>query len=200
VRELAGQSDDAAEKPAQPVIISRDFQLSADSIDALAPAQQLEVVIAVGDAYGVRAPDSLDTGLPEAIARDWLAGDTITGYFAREEAPAAHDTVSSDSVGPEEPKARTVLERLVAVGEEGRAWSLYRIREKGREAEPPSANYLVANRIVLVMRDGEVSDVEADGPIEGMHLQPEGAVKKNAPSNEDAQGTIPVENPPGEPR
>lgn len=180
--------DTAAPGSTRPVVTSRDLMLSADSIEALAPGQQLERLIAIGAAYAVRAADSLDAGLPEAIANDWLVGDTITGYFAA--APAVEATVKAtvdsvpaasaielmaDTVPPEpEAKPRATLERLVAVGEGGGARSLYRIREKGHEQEPPSANYLVANRIVLVMHEGEVTEVEADGPIEGMHLQPTG--------------------------
>lgn len=186
--------DTAAPGSTRPVVTSRDLMLSADSIEALAPGQQLERLIAIGAAYAVRAADSLDAGLPEAIANDWLVGDTITGYFAAApveaatveaptveaptvEAPKAKAAVEvpADSV-PAEPEAkpRAILERLIAVGEGGGARSLYRIREKGHEQEPPSANYLVANRIVLVLHEGEVTEVEADGPIEGMHLQPTG--------------------------
>lgn len=203
-----GMEKGASSPPAraeQPIVISRDFQLSADSIDALAPAQQLEVVIAIGAAYGVRASDSLDIGLPEAIAHDWLVGDTITGYFARE--GVAPDEITPDvrvndggEPADQDPKPRTILQRLVAVGEEGRARSLYRMREKGKEADPPGANYLVANRIVLLMSNGEVSDVEADGPIKGMHLQPAGAIRKEAPTAGDLEEAKPAGVPPAGPR
>jgi hypothetical protein len=187
VERLIAVGEPTASAPdSRPVVISRDLRLVADSIDALAPGQQMERVVAVGAAYAVRTPDSLDVGLPETIAHDWVAGDTITGYFTLKEVP--------DSVGgagapgepaePDDPadpggERRATLERLVAIGEGGGARSLYRIREKGHEAEPPSANYLVANRIVLVLRDGEVKEVEADGPIEGMHLQPAGSAKRD---------------------
>lgn len=192
--------------PEQPVITSRDFRLAADSIDVLAPRQELEVVIAVGRASGVRAVDSLDYGLPEVISRDWLVGDTITGYFAREPDPnpgssptpttpadSAGEVVSDTAAVASEPRERTTLQRLIAVGEGGGARSLYRMREKGRETEPPSANYLVANRIVLVMSGGEVSDVEADGPIEGIHLQPAGSPG----STPDQGGSTGAEAPAG---
>jgi hypothetical protein len=195
---VPGLSRAPAESAAQPVVTSRDFRLTADSIDAIAPGQQLEVVIAVGRAFGVRAPDSLDIGLPESIAHDWIVGDTITGYFTREEAPVVDSTANGKGAdkGAEESsetETRTVLERLVAVGEGGGARSLYRIREKGREADPPSANYIVADRITLVMSEGEVKDVEADGPIRGMHLQPEGVAARRPTAPGDSTGaTAPV--------
>lgn len=165
----------------QPRVRANDFWLVADSIDALAPGQRLERVVAVGNAYGERAADSLTARLPELIARDWLRGDTITGYFAvvpvadttaAGAAPAADDTAAAVGGAPADSvRERTVLERLVAVGLEGTAQSLYRIQEEGSESGP-SVNYLTANRIVLFLRDGEVTSVEADGPIEGYHLQP----------------------------
>lgn len=162
----------------RPLVVSREIQLTADSIDALLPGRQLKEVVAVGGAYAVRAADSLDIGLPDAIANDWLVGDTITSYFVPSTKPApTADTAEGvvEKGAGEDPTERVVLDRLVAVGEEGRARALYRIREKGRETEPPGVNYLIADRIVLVMSEGEVKDVEADGPIEGMHLQPAGA-------------------------
>lgn len=194
----AAQNDTAAAPAARPVVTSRDLRLTADSIDALAPGQKIERLIAVGAAYAVRAPDSLDIGLPEAIAYDWVVGDTITGYFAQMEGPAKEEALDRDGgLVPEPapdsaaPKPRATLERLVAVGEGGGARSLYRIREKVHEHEPPSANYLVANRIVLLLREGEVREVEADGPIEGMHLQPAGAATRGG-STAEAGGEAPL--------
>lgn len=184
---------DGSTSSPRPVVLSRELQLTADSIDALLPGRQMEQVVAVGNAYAVRTADSLDVGLPEVIAHDWLVGDTITSYFAPAEKPAP-DTRPADESNGKEGEQRVVLERLVAVGEGGRARALYRIREKGREAEPPGANYLVAERIVLIMAEGEVKDVEADGPIEGMHLQPAGAgAREPAPAVRNSEAA-PAEN------
>ena len=79
----------------QPRATASDFWIMADSIDAIAPGQQLERVIAVGNAYGERTVDSLDVKVPELIARDWLRGDTITGYFAT--VPVADSAGTSDT-------------------------------------------------------------------------------------------------------
>lgn len=188
VRATASDPDLPGIGPARPRVIAEEFWLIADSIDALTTGQRLTEVIAVGDAYGERAADSTDVGLAPLIARDWLRGDTITGYFVQEPAPVAKSVPGTDEPAPGEPlpgtpaeaeapdsaetEMRTVLERLVAVGADGRARSLYRLREDGREQDAPSVNYLVANRIVLHLKDGEVSEVEADGPIHGLHLEP----------------------------
>jgi hypothetical protein len=164
----------------RPVAVSREFTLVADSIDAIAPGQELERIVAVGSAYGERVADSLAAGLPEAVSRDWLRGDTITGYFTREPLPE-EKSAEPPAVEGDTAKTRSTLERLVAVGPEGRARSLYRIREEGDATGRPSVNYLVANRITLVMRGGEVQSVEAEGPIEGIHLQPESAPAEEQP-------------------
>ena len=150
----------------QPLATATEFWLVADSIDAVVSDDRLDLVVAVGNAYGERTADSLTALLPEEVGRDWLRGDTIIGYFA--EAPPEPDTAASALDG--EAKERVVLERLVAIGEGGRAQSLYRIREEGKDR--PGVNYLTANRITLFLQDGEVVSVEAEGPIRGYHLQP----------------------------
>lgn len=193
----SGAGDTAEEEPTtsstRPIVVSRELQLTADSIDALLPGRELKEVVAVGNAYAVRAVDSLDIGLPDAIANDWLVGDTITSYFVpapKSEPIPARDEIGVDKASGKDASERVVLDRLVAVGADGRARALYRIREKGRETESPGVNYLIADRIVLVMSEGEVKNVEADGPIEGMHLQP-ATVKSDAATPPDADPVAP---------
>lgn len=151
----------------QPLATATEFWLVADSIDALVLDDRLEMVVAVGNAYGERTADSLTALLPQEVGRDWLRGDTIIGYFA-EAPPPESDTADSAPAGGA--KERVVLERLVAIGKGGRAQSLYRIREEGKDR--PGVNYLTANRITLFLQNGEVVSVEAEGPIRGYHLQP----------------------------
>ncbi|HEX7051302.1 MAG TPA: hypothetical protein VF188_13935 [Longimicrobiales bacterium] len=187
VRWLEPRTGDESAPPGpplpQPRAVAETFWMTADSIDALAPDQRLDMVIAVGDAYGERI-DTVAADVPDLVAHDWLRGDTITATFV-----AAPDSVPADSaaqdvvdppVGEEpvgetadaEPQRRVVLDRLVAVGEDGGARSLYRFREEGAEEGPPSVNYLVANRIELVMREGKIQAVHAEGALKGMNLQP----------------------------
>ncbi|MFW6080152.1 MAG: hypothetical protein ACODAE_11055, partial [Gemmatimonadota bacterium] len=77
--------------PSRPQVDSPDLDLVADSIDVLAPAQQLERVTAIGDAYAERAADSIPTAdaLPEIARRDWVRGDTVIGHFGQDTVPAA---------------------------------------------------------------------------------------------------------------
>ncbi|MBI4410070.1 MAG: hypothetical protein HY561_10210 [Gemmatimonadetes bacterium] len=219
------RSDSAA--GARPVALAKDFRLVADSIEALAPGQALEQVVAVGEALGERLPDSLGARLPAAVARDWIRGDTIYGYFvpadsaaagpvaedsarvaAGERRPAARSPAPDGSAPPPGPpgesdvtssvpprpaadsgarRPRRELERIVAIGPEGRARSVYRLREEGDTASTPAVNYIIANRITLFLRAGEVLEMEAVGPIRGIHLQP--TKPKNQPENSPAGGS-----------
>jgi len=78
----------------QAYAFSEQFNLNADSIDALLPAQRIEEVIAVGNAYGERLAEDdstriqiapatpQDSALARLLAHDWVRGDTIRAYFA----------------------------------------------------------------------------------------------------------------------
>jgi lipopolysaccharide export system protein LptA len=191
-----GESDADAPAP-RAVAISQDFQLRADSIDARSDGGRLRQVTAVGRAYGEREADTLAVNLPDVISRDWIQGDTIIGFFTQETngvdltteevvaidttglpAIAATDTVGVDGPdslanGPGERSDGAVLERVEVVGGTSDALSLYRT-EAPEGGGRPSANFMRAKRIILFMTDGEVSRVEADGPIEGIYLDPDG--------------------------
>lgn len=148
---------------------ARDFRLRADSIDAWADSVGIRELRAVGRAYGERdVTDDLamTTALPDAIARDWIQGDTILGFFTHDTDLA--DTEQPDTAQPDTARAR--LERIVAVGGTGPALSLYRMADEGSGSV--AMNFMKASRIILFMEQGEVERVEAEGPIEGVHLDP----------------------------
>jgi lipopolysaccharide export system protein LptA len=176
-------SDDAATRAPgarRAVAISRDFRLRADSIDARSVEGRLREVQAVGRAYGEREADTLSVRLPDAIARDWIQGDTIIGYFTDQD-PAETEPAVVDAVvvapgevavaGEASPASDLVLERVEVIGGDSDALSLYRTEAPGGGAHP-AVNFMRAKRITLFMSDGEVSRVEADGPIEGLYLDP----------------------------
>jgi len=167
------------------VAVAEGFRLEADSIRAMAPGQVMERVTAVGGAFGHRTTDSLDLALPGTISRDWVEGDTIIGFFS-----SRRDTVVGPPGEPGDPVPLRVpsrpappdsaadrtpeqaLERVVVVGQPAR--SLYRLRQEGPDApEAPGVNYMTASRITLHLVDGDVSRVDADGPIEGIYLDPQ---------------------------
>jgi hypothetical protein len=174
--------------PGDPVrarINARSFRLAADSIEVRAPAQQLEEVIAIGRAFGELVDTLPPLELPEdaagTLANDWLRGDTLHAYFVANP-QAATDTAAEERV----------LERITAGG--APAAALYRKRPQLAAAVPadsvtagvpvpadsvtaaaPEIGYLLANLIEILMKDGEVSDVQAQGEVRGMYLQPRAA-------------------------
>jgi hypothetical protein len=162
--------------------VAKDFLLRADSINAMAPAQKLDRVVAVGHAYGERQNDSLDVkNLPEIAKKDWLRGDTITGFFVdakpaaqtkgnarnnrNQQRAAPTNTAAADT-------AQRVLDKIVAVGAANQASSVYRIADQKKPKATPAVSYLVAKTITVSFKDGQVALVTADGQIRGIHLQP----------------------------
>jgi lipopolysaccharide export system protein LptA len=147
-------------------VFTPDFNLTADSIDALSPKQQLEQVTAVGKAMGTRHADSLDAKLPELIRNDWLRGDTIIAFF----------TEASDSIKARRAQNDTsfnrVLEQLIAAGASEPATALYRMRSESDTTNTPQVNYMAAKRITAKFKDGTVHDVDAVEEIRGIYLQP----------------------------
>jgi len=180
---------------------ARDLRLVADSIDALAPGQTLREIIAVGEAFAQRQPDSLSAGLPELIANDWVSGDTINAYFALAEKAVASESAPAQPAEPPRPDsaagaardtAEVVLERLVVTGTGGRAQALYRVSREGRDPGPPAINYTVADRITLVLSNGEVKEAEATGEVRGRYLEPQ---SRSARSASDAESPPPQRPP-----
>jgi hypothetical protein len=119
-RPRAAGSGDAALLPPQPRITAEGFRLSADSIDVLAPGQELQQVIAIGNAYSSTndsIPAPPDVGeLADALSTDWMRGDTVHAFFSAN--PRAETDTTANS---------RVLDRVVSTGSP--ASSLYRRRE-----------------------------------------------------------------------
>jgi hypothetical protein len=186
---------------------ARDFRLRADSIHAQADSLGIRELRAVGRAYGERDAQLATSGrtLPIDLARDWIQGDTVLAFFIRAEADPGTETdadtdaevdleapVDADvdaDVREAEEDPEVVLERIVVVGGEGDALSLY--RTTGERAAAASLNFMRAARIVLFMEQGAVARVEAIGPIEGLYLEPTGGTAREgepAPAGADEAG------------
>jgi lipopolysaccharide export system protein LptA len=162
---------------ARPVATARGFRLEADSIDAQVPGQQLDQVVAIGNARG----ESLDTtavpagriaaaapaGELTAADRDWILGDTVTGFFVAANGAAA-DTVA----GTAEARNEMTLERVLAVGS---ARSLYRVESNDPDApqQRPGLNYIVGEAIALKFSNGEIDVADVRGLQRGLFLDPE---------------------------
>lgn len=157
---------------ARPHVESETFVLDADSIDVLAPHQQITEAVAIGNARGERIlPDSLSALLPEAspevtalLSSDWMRGDTVRARFAPN--PLAQTDSTADA---------TVMEQLSAHGNQ--AQSMYSVRDENDAAAKLSFNYLVSSYIEVNFADGEVSTVSAAGDAKGVYLQPAEAAR-----------------------
>ncbi|MBV9774314.1 MAG: hypothetical protein JO040_10215 [Gemmatimonadetes bacterium] len=210
----------------QPVVSANGFVLQADSLEALLPGQRLDRVTAYRNARGEtfdtvgRTPAA--TGPRARLARierpasaglvqdrDWVTGDTITGYFV----PA--DTTARPA-GARPPRPRTQgqssspeddveLKRVVA---RGSAHSFYRVREKedpnagaaqkGR-ADRPGLNYLVGDQIELLLKNRELDVAHVEGLKRGVYLDPanpdSAADSTRARTRAGAAGNAPARTP-----
>lgn len=157
--------DPLPEQVERPRVITDGYLLQADSIEAHSPQGKLERIHAHGNAESEAVPDSVDSELPHALARDWIHGDTLLFFFTVEEV----DSLPADSVVREAPAEdqRRVVERIVAIGEGGKARAL----QRGRTTEDgvPTISYTVADRIVAWFSHGEVVEIEAEGRVMGIH-------------------------------
>jgi hypothetical protein len=150
---------------ARPVALAESFELTADSLELIAPADVVERIVAVGDARSMsRARDSLNVeSLPDIARTDWLEGDTVVITLKQ----VADTTLADGDDGGYE------VERIVArVG----ARSLYRLPPEDSTAapgvDPPAVHYVVGDEITLIMADGEVQSMEVVGQTRGVHLEP----------------------------
>ncbi len=184
----------------RPQAVAEDFILTADSLDVRAPGSILETVHAVGRARGesigglaeearvedeiggsptttdadsaATAPDSLGIDL-RTLDHDWIEGDTIVATFS----PVDPSFESPEAGGG---GGAYTLDQLVATGS---ARTLYRSppedeRPDSLEATVPdrdlwAISYLLADRILMNLVQGQVAQVDAEGSVSGLQLEPE---------------------------
>jgi lipopolysaccharide export system protein LptA len=159
--------------PPRARVESPEFHMEADSIDVVAPDQQIREAVAIGNARGERiTPDSLKRFIPQGnpevtalIANDWMRGDTVRAFFAQ------NPKAETDSTASEQ-----IMERLLATGTP--AQSMYRMRDEENPSLTMSINYLVASLIEVTFTDGAAALLRASGDAKGVYLQPEEAARR----------------------
>lgn len=187
----------------RPVALARGFEVTADSLDVLAPLEVLHTVFAAGRAHAVStARDSLNTeSTPDIARRDWIDGDTVIATFLpvepdesqRPEAPAR----------AEDEREEYALERLVA---KINAATLYRMvasdttgarggtpadsmaTAPGSVRPKPAIHYVVGDSITIVLAEGEVQTMKVVGQVRGIHLEP-GSGSGEAEPGDDERGS-----------
>jgi lipopolysaccharide export system protein LptA len=178
-----GVRGDSVREPQRVVALSQSFRLEADSLDAAIPGQELEQVVAVGDARAeavdttateprVAVADSevQEAEAPSALAlveHDWLEGDTITGFFAPVDT-AARPRAEGEAAETDA-ETEVVLQRLVA---RGAAQSLYRVQDENAEDGRRGYNYLSGQVIELSFEHGELELAQVAGLRRGLYLDP----------------------------
>jgi hypothetical protein len=171
------ESAPGAAPGARPHVESDEFNMDADSIDVLAPEQQITAAVAIGNARGERVlPDSLQALLPDVapevlalLSRDWMRGDTVRARFV------PNPRAEADTTAP-----ATVMEQLTAHGDQ--AQSMYSVRDDDDPEAKLSFNYLLSSYIEVNFVDGEVSTVSAAGDARGIYLQPAEAARATSSS------------------
>jgi hypothetical protein len=168
--------DEPLDVTRQAVAVSEDFRMTADSIDALAPAQALEKVNAIGRAWAERLDmDIADANVPAIASRDWMKGDTIIATFIEVPDTGVVEVAVVDSAArADSARTRREVETVLALGGsgEGRAASLNRVADEEDPEAPVAINYLLARRILVNLKGGEVSTVEPSGEVQGIYLDP----------------------------
>ncbi len=168
--------------PARPIALAEDFELTADSIEVIAPGEVLEQIFAGGSARSVsRARDTLNVEvLPEIARTDWLEGDTVIVTFvavdtATSQIPAAGVTpdAAASTLGEDSAQSEYRIDRIVARVE---ARSLYRLPPSDTAArpgeDPPAVHYVLGDEIIILMAEGKIDRMEVIGQTRGVHLEP----------------------------
>lgn len=186
-----------AENP-RPEALAQDFLLTGDSIEIVAPGQEIQEVVSVGSARGEHlGQDSLvNDETPEVVRRDWMEGDTIRATFlpsaqgdpdggARMEQLVASGAARSlyrlePSQAPEEEGDTNAGAESTAADEGANGVEEETVVEvavplEGQEVEPLpefAVHYVTGSRIVIFFESGEVERMEVEGPTRGLHLEP----------------------------
>jgi len=167
--------EDVAERAPWASARSPDFTLVADSIDILRPGGQLDRVVSIGRARA--AARELVVPGDSLLGRNWISGDTVTGFFA-----AADSAVSDSSAAGTEAR----LQRLVAAGD-ARALHV-RLPEDGGPGGRPDINYVLGPIVTLWIGGGEVDSATVIGPATGVYAEAIGIAADTARAAADTTG------------
>jgi len=141
------------------------FIIAGDSLEFVLEAGEIDSVAAVGSARAFQMADSIraDSELSEpsteiGTGADWIAGDTIRGWFEPAE-PAEP---------PEVEASRAQMKRLLA---QGTARSLFSGVRDSTATSGESRNYILGNVIDIQFVGGEADVVTAEQAI-GIYIEP----------------------------
>ena len=162
----------------RPEAFVEQFELTADSLEILAPGEAIERVFAAGRARSESsARDSLNVdALPDVARKDWLEGDTIIITFVAVPGAAGASGMEVDEI-------------RALVG----ARSLYRLPSTDSTAvagtDAPAVHYVTGTEIRIDMVAGEVFGMQVTGQTRGLHFEP---LQRSAARDTTAADTLAV--------
>ncbi len=163
-------------KTVRPKAVSTDYQVLGDSLLVETPNQKLSKVIAYGHGWAGLSGDTA-----AGARRDWIGGDQVTVTFIERSAGGVN---------------KLVVQRLEA---DRQARSFYQVAPE-RGQTKGSMNYTRADRILVTMRitqdSNTVQQVDAFGAVDGVHLQPAAARRRDTTQVRIRPDTTPAQRPP----
>lgn len=154
----------------RPHALSTDYEVRGDSLVFESPGKRLRSLRAYGRGWVGLAADSAGG------ERDWIAGDQVDVRFAEPDSGEAD---------------RNAVEEILALVN---ARTYYRMRPE-RPGDRASVNYTRADRIRITMKvtgdSSAVDAVQADGNVDGVHLQPGVVVRADTARIRPPEGARP---------
>lgn len=185
-------------------LVSEEIRLEANAIQISEAEEGLRVIRSTGEARGetLGRDDILgesETGLPD---RDWIEGDEVVARFEQispsEEGASQYRLTTLEATGDARTLYRAPAERNSA-GTEAPALPNTEHSEGRPVAEEPgpedpvrgawTISYVLADRIVVHMLEGEVDRLETEGNVRGIQLEPErGSLARRSITTSDGGG------------
>lgn len=148
--------------------LSPTQEITADSIDAILPNQQVREIRAVRGAYATTTPDTAKIQIASS-ERDWMRGDTIIALF---------DTVVKGDTS-HAPPIRAIQSRI-------KAKAYYHIANDDDKTKP-GINYVVGRTIDVAFKDHAVQTVTVADRAGGVYLEPATDSANVIPARKPAQ-------------
>jgi hypothetical protein len=148
--------------------------ITADSIDALMPGQQLRLVYAVRNA---RAEGDADSTRFHTTERDWLRGDVVTAWF---------DSTATRDTGKTPP-----IDKILTTHKSDSAQAYYHLPASDASCKEAAISYVRGREILIDFDNRKVGVVGVRDSVAGMFLDP----KCHAPAKDSSKTPAPKKPP-----
>jgi hypothetical protein len=192
--------------------VSPTQTLVADSLDVDMPAQKVQLVRAIRNAFAQGKPDTTHFKLEPPDTTDWLKGDTITAHFdtmpprTASATPRAgsHDTstrlTSTRDTSAHATKDTSNAPNIRQLVASGHASALYHMTPNDTASHRPAINHVTARIITIDFESRQVTTVSTVDSVFGIVLEPRAdSTTRRATANPGKPGTTPPKTPPRRP-